>query len=91
MCYTGNCKYENHMGDCTVVSQLKYPDDAGCAINEHDEPKPCKNFINGDCRHGRESCELSFKICCVDCDYDDNNCNKNRECGDRTEVIASEM
>ena len=40
MCYTGQCKYENHLGDCELRNyNIKkglpvdnYPDDAGCVI-----------------------------------------------------------
>jgi hypothetical protein len=30
MCYTGKCRYEGYMGDCTVMSKI--PDDAGCVL-----------------------------------------------------------
>lgn len=33
MCYSGNCKYEQPMGDCSIVG-LKYPEDALCILTD---------------------------------------------------------
>lgn len=37
MCYSGQCPYENHMGDCTIPYKgpghpIIYPTDAACLI-----------------------------------------------------------
>lgn len=42
----------------------------------------CPNYINGMCRCGKESCDMSFEECCIDCEYDNGECNRNRECGE---------
>lgn len=37
MCYSGRCKYEDYMGDCTIVSKLNtemVPLDADCVISD---------------------------------------------------------
>lgn len=35
MCYSGKCKYENHMGECNYYTQInEYPFDALCVLNE---------------------------------------------------------
>ena len=31
MCYTGQCRYESYMGDCTITD-YNYPDDAECMV-----------------------------------------------------------
>ena len=44
MCYSGRCKYENHMGECIrAVHNLKvklpvdhYPDDAACTLADRE-------------------------------------------------------
>jgi hypothetical protein len=36
MCYSGKCKYENGMGDCTLYG-LNPPEDADCS--QPDEPE----------------------------------------------------
>jgi hypothetical protein len=36
MCYTGKCKYEDHMGDCTIHGDSGgyWPEDASCVQND---------------------------------------------------------
>lgn len=37
MCYTGKCKYEDHMGECILKQERDapyYPDDAACVRME---------------------------------------------------------
>lgn len=32
MCYTGECRYEDYLGDCQLDGSKKYPIDAVCVI-----------------------------------------------------------
>ena len=41
MCYTGRCRYEGYMGDCTIADG-KYPDDAGCVLADIEADKAYK-------------------------------------------------
>lgn len=67
MCYTGRCKYEGYMGDCTI-NDGKYPDDAGCVLGEVEmdamykrKPIPgycdgCEKIVNGLCSVWADVC-----------------------------------
>jgi hypothetical protein len=60
MCYSGNCRYENYLGDCTV--QRYPPTDGLCAINEfqtqYDKKKDDIKYLVALGNYGDEALSL---------------------------------
>jgi len=57
MCYTGKCRYEGYMGDCTVMSKI--PDDAAGCILADKEIDMCIAAREG--RLSKEKCPICGK------------------------------
>ena len=42
MCYTGQCPYEDFVGECTLSVSKSFPDDAWCVEINKEEEDACE-------------------------------------------------
>ncbi len=67
MCYTGQCRYEGYMGDCSITDN-NYPDDAGCVIAEMEQEAlykrtPIKGYCDGCEKIKDNLCTVWANVC----------------------------